>query len=112
MPELADELNFQPAVLFGCTASEIATIITVVPLALLPVLIGVWIMFEFFIAVTVYAVAVALTAFFMMRRLQSVKNGRPKGYYQSRWLAIKRRVWPDGSLINTTKRWDKRRSIQ
>lgn len=111
MHELADELNVEPPVLFGCNASEVVFIMTVSPLLALPILVLTWVLTDFFVAVLIFALCLATFVYAVLRYIQRLKNGRPDGYYLTQLLVLKRKYWPDGSLVNISSRWDNRRSL-
>ena len=80
---LADRLNAEPAILKGCTSSELGTIVGLAIAVWLPLsLLLAWLLgaitMGFGIAdVGVVAAVVALATLF-----QRIKRGRPEGYYQ------------------------------
>lgn len=109
LPELADFLNREPPVFMGCTMPEIAMLLMLSVTLMLPVMIVVWVLVDFFIGFILYMFLVLIFGVGGIRVLQAVKNGKPAGYYQTRILLFKNRFYARPKVIVTTCRYGKNR---
>lgn len=112
LPELADYLNREPPVLMGCTMSEIMSALMMAVLLMIPVMIGFWMLFDFLIGFIAYILFVLMSGVGGIYILQAVKNGKPPGHHQIRFLLFKRRFFNTRQLMTESLRFGKNRRVK